>query len=351
MLPSRTLRVIDANLDRAREGLRVLEDVARFILEDAPTASELRDVRHRLASLGDDLEPGLLGARQAELDVGATPGAPEDARGDLTGIVRANARRVEEALRVLEEFSLLPEVPKGLDHTVLKEARFELYGIEQRLTGRLLRQDKLARLSGLYVIVGPAPGAHGPELEVASEALEGGASTIQLRDKVHEKGVQLNIARGLRELCDRYGALLIINNDPDLALAVHADGVHLGQRDLPIEVARAIMTPDSIVGISAATVDEARQADVDGADYIAVGSIFETDTKEDTRPAGLETLQRVRQSTRRPLVAIGGIKAENVGRVVAAGADAVAVISAVVNAPDPRAAARELLGRMREQTP
>lgn len=336
------LRVLDANVDRCREGLRVLEDVARFVLDDAFISSRLRDLRHRVAQAASYLEPELLGSRRAHEDVGAAPNQPSEPLLDLEELVKANSKRVQEALRVLEEFARLPDLSQKLDASWFKSARFDAYDMEQRLIGRILRRDKLSMLQGLYVIIDPTLTGGRPEFEVVEQALLGGAKVIQLRDKTREKGLQYDVALGLRELCDRHGALFIVNNDPDLALAVKADGVHLGQRDFPLDVARAILPPDKIIGISSATVDEARQADVDGADYIAVGAIYPTQSKEDTRPAGLATLRQVRQLTKRPIVAIGGITVDNVEAVMAAGADAVAVISSVVSAPDPQEAARQL---------
>ncbi|MBI2886936.1 MAG: thiamine phosphate synthase [Chloroflexi bacterium] len=353
-VPSPVLRALDANLDRTREGLRVLEDVARFILDDATLSGQLRELRHRVSHAAGTLEPALLGARRAEEDVGANPALPEEPRQSLADLVQANAKRTQEALRVLEEFSRLPELPTGqaglpraMDTAQFKAARFDVYDMEQRLVGRLLRRDKIEKLKGLYVLIDPTATDGRPELQVAELALEGGATVLQLRDKVREKGIQLDAAQGLRQLCDEHGALLIINNDPDLARAVKADGVHLGQRDFPVQVAREILPVDCIIGVSAATLDEARQAETNGADYIAVGSIYPTNSKEDTRPAGLETLRRVREMTTRPLVAIGGITEENVEAVMAAGADAVAVISAVCSAADPKVAAHRLLDKMR----
>jgi len=346
MTSAHVLRVMDANVDRCQEGLRTLEDVARFVLNDGYLAGRLRDLRHGVAHAVQSMDADLLAARRAGEDVGAAPGLLEEGRQDLPQLVRANAKRVEEALRVLEEFARLQELPDGLDMEVFKSARFSVYDLEQRLANAVAHSGAVDGVRGLYVILDPTA-THGKgELDVAEEALKGGASVIQFRDKVREKGIQLRVLSALKELCHSFGALLIVNNDPDMAVAVQADGLHLGQKDLPLSVARRLLGPDQIIGVSCATVDEAQEADAAGADYIAVGSIFPTFSKLDTRPAGLVTLVKVRSVTNRPLVAIGGISADNVDQVMAAGADAVAVISAVVGAPDPEAAARGLLERM-----
>lgn len=348
-IPQSILRVIDASEDRCREGLRVLDDVARLMLDDSALTAKLRDARHMLASAIQPLGNALLSARDAESDVGASESSPSAAHADVTALVRANARRAEEALRTLEEFARLPEVDGFFDSGKLSNVRFLVYDLERELVGRLSRQAAVAKITGVYVILDPAMTRDRPMLEVAEAALAGGATVIQYRDKVREKGLQLPIAIELRELCHRYGALLIINDDPALTLASGADGVHLGQKDLPISAARAILPLSCIIGNSNATLDEVRAADAEGADYIAVGAIYDTSSKSDTRPAGLETLRQVRAITKRPIVAIGGINADNVAPVIEAGADAVSVISAVVGATDPRAATELLLQRIEAQ--
>ena len=212
------------------------------------------------------------------------------------------------------------------------------------------RRSQAARIKGLYVII-DAQAAMGRGLvEISRAALQGGARVLQLRDKINDKGDVLPVARAIRGLCEEHGALLIINDHADLAVACNAHGLHLGQHDLPIEEARAILGPNQLIGTSNALLEEAQDSERRGADYLAVGAMFPTDTKERTRPAGLETLARVRGNTSLPLVAIGGINEDNVPGVVAAGADAACVISAVVSAPDPEAAARRLVAAIEAAT-
>ena len=149
----------------------------------------------------------------------------------------------------------------------------------------------------MYVII-DEQAAQGRDLvDLSRAALQGGASVLQLRDKINDKGDVLPVARAIRDLCDEFDALLIINDHVDLAVACNAHGVHLGQHDLPIEEARAILRPHQIIGTSNALLEEAQDSERRGADYLAVGAMFPTSTKERTRPAGLETLGRVRQST------------------------------------------------------
>jgi thiamine-phosphate diphosphorylase len=200
----------------------------------------------------------------------------------------------------------------------------------------------LRRIAGLYVIIDPDACAERGTVETARLALEGGAAVLQWRDKRRDKGVQLADARAIAALSGEHGALLIVNDHADLALATGADGVHLGQNDLPIDAVRAIVGRDFIIGASTNNADEATHAEAAGADYVAVGAIFPTVSKDVTRPANLDRIREVKAAVRLPVVAIGGINASNIASVVEAGADAAAVISAVCAAADPRTAAATL---------
>ena len=201
-------------------------------------------------------------------------------------------------------------------------------------------------LRGLYVIVDLDVAGGRPEEEIARLAVQGGATLIQLRDKRREKGQQLEVARRLMRVCSAPNLRLIINDHVDVALAARADGVHLGQKDLPVAVVRHHLWRDGIVGCSANNVDEALRAQADGADYVSVGRLFPTGSKQDTRPATPETVRAIKAAVSIPVAAIGGITEKNVDAVLAAGADMVCVIAAVVAAPDPREAARRLAGRI-----
>jgi len=157
--------------------------------------------------------------------------------------------------------------------------------------------------------------------------------------------VQLPLAASLASLCREAGALFVVNDHLDLALAAGADGVHVGQKDLPVSLVRRLAGPDMIIGCSTNNADEARTAEADEADYVSVGRLFETGSKEDTRPATVDTVREVKAAVSVPVCAIGGINESNIDEVIAAGADMVAVIGAVVGASDPREAARGLAAR------
>jgi thiamine-phosphate pyrophosphorylase len=199
-----------------------------------------------------------------------------------------------------------------------------------------------AKLRGLYVILDPQVAGKRDLTHIAAEAIAGGARLIQWRDKHRQKGLQLTTLEAISQICRQNGVPLIINDDVDVALVVGADGVHVGQKDLPITAVRRIVPADWIVGASTNNVDEARQAVADGATCVSVGNLFGTTSKDDTRPATLEMLQAVKAAVSVPVCAIGGINESNIRSVIDAGADMASVISAVVAAEDPREAARRL---------
>jgi thiamine-phosphate pyrophosphorylase len=197
-------------------------------------------------------------------------------------------------------------------------------------------------LRGLYVIVDPAVAGDRDVTHIAREVIAGGAAVLQWRDKTREKGLQLPEIRALVDVCHEAGVPLILNDHVDLALAVEADGVHVGQLDLPVPVVRRLVPDGWIVGASTNNAGEARAAKADGADYVSVGNLFGTTSKDDTRPATLATLREVKAAVGLPVCAIGGINDTNIAEVIAAGADMASVISAVTAAEDPRAAAQRL---------
>jgi thiamine-phosphate pyrophosphorylase len=345
------LRMIDANLNRSSEGLRVLEDVARFLLNDAELSQRLKDIRHALARETKSLSVGLLSKRDSEHDVGARMGAgyePETKQSlqDLSGLVTANAKRVEESLRVVEELAKLPEISSTLNSASFEQTRFALYTLERDLISRISRRDKIKRMLGLYVILDKQFLVDRDELDIAGQIIEGGARVIQLRDKQSKKGELLLVAQKLKELCSQADVLFIINDYLDLAMAVDADGLHVGQEDLPLSVIRRELPVDKIVGCSVTTLSQATKAQAEGADYIAVGSIFPTTTKKGATVVGVDMLKELKRTVSIPLVAIGGINQNNIGEVVSAGADAIAVISAVLGEKDVRGAVQKLTAKM-----
>jgi thiamine-phosphate pyrophosphorylase len=337
------LRIIDANLNRAGEGLHLLEEIARLTLDDAELTRKLKTMRHEVLRGDLAFNKELIQARDSEGDVGADIEVPGDGGRELPIIVVANARRVQEALRILEEMARVPDKTLSLDPEKFKKARFDLYTIERALLSRLLRREKAGRLSGLYAIIDSQKLGGRQHIEVARQLVRGGAKAIQLRYKGDDRDELLAIAQQLKSLCYENKVLFIINDYLDIALAVGADGLHLGQKDLPVKEARRLLPIDMLLGVSVTTVEQAKAAQGGGADYIAVGSMYPTSSKETAKVVGLERLRKVRGVVSLPLVAIGGINKDNAGEVAAAGADGVAVISAILGAEDVEGAARQLV--------
>lgn len=179
--------------------------------------------------------------------------------------------------------------------------------------------------------------------EIVEAAVAGGVSCVQLREKHCGTREFIEQAQSIKSLLRERNIPLIINDRIDVALAVEADGVHLGQQDMPIDLAREISSGSLLIGISAESIEDALKAEQDGADYIGISPVFSTPTKTDTGPPlGLDGVSNIRELVSIPLVGIGGINHENGAAVIAAGADGIAVVSAIVSAADPAAAAKQL---------
>ncbi|MDA0263705.1 MAG: thiamine phosphate synthase [Chloroflexi bacterium] len=210
--------------------------------------------------------------------------------------------------------------------------------------GLIVRLDKADLVRGLYVIIDPQVTGGRTPLEIGQAAIRGGARMLQLRDKLRDKGESLPLARGLQKLCAEAGASLILNDHADVAAIVGSAGLHVGQTDLPVDQARLVLKPHQILGRSNHELEELEESERMGADHVAFGAIYHTDTKGVGRPPqGVDRLRRARETAKTPLVAIGGITAENAAPVIEAGADAICVTAAVGSATEPEAAAARLV--------
>lgn len=333
-------RILDANFNRAREALRVIEDCGRFVLNDPAVTGMAKHFRSDLRELLDRLPyDELIASRDTPGDVGRELTSPtESDRQTVRDVATAACKRLTESLRTIEEYSkmLSPEVALSVERM-----RYDAYTLEQRLSSRFLTAERFAAVK-LYVMVSVNLCQDNSLREVARASLAGGAEAIQLREKDTPDDVFLAVAAELRSLTDETGKLLIINDRPDIAAIVGADGIHLGQNDLPITEARRLLRPGAIVGRSTHSIQEARSAINEGADYIAVGPMFKTNTKN-RPPVGPELLTEVfSQEIPLPVVAIGGITAENTAEVVRAGAKCVAVCEAICAAKNPKTAAEAI---------
>ncbi len=347
-MPSLVFRLIDANLNRASEGLRVLEDVARFVLNDQTRSLECKRARHDLARLAMTDDIRLLTERDSTSDVGreAPTAAGGDAR-DLLSVVRANAKRAEESLRVIEELSRGGTEGIDFDAAQIERIRYDTYELEKRIAAGLVRADTIGRVRGLYAIIDKQVMRGRDPVQVAREAIDGGATVIQQRDKLSERRDSYRDAAAICELCREHGVLFVVNDSVDIAVAVDAPAVHVGQDDLPVEAVRRIVPMTTIVGVSCHSFDDVERALGEGADYIAVGSVYPTSQKESAVVVGLDLVRQARQRIgHTPLVAIGGIDRSTIADIMTAGADAIAVVSAVAGQDDVAGAARELCTAM-----
>jgi thiamine-phosphate pyrophosphorylase len=339
---TQALRIIDANANRAREGLRVLEDLARFGMDHAGLSKAFKQLRHDLASLLTEAPwgPDAILHRDTPGDVGTSISTPsESSRETLASVADSNAGRVQEALRSIEEASKLagaPMVARGVE-----SLRYRAYSAHQQLILCLGAGNRRTQWA-LCVLLTESLCTQGlPWRVVAQRALDGGADAIQLREKHLADRELKDRASWLAALCRERGRALIVNDRPDIAMLAHAHGVHLGQSDLSPLDARKLVGFSLLIGVSTETMEEAHAAVDAGADLCGVGPMFATTTKAKPRlagPAQLARYTRDAKASRVPHLAIGGIKPENIVELVAAGCRGVAVSGAVCGVPDPQEA-------------
>jgi thiamine-phosphate pyrophosphorylase len=355
------LRILDANANRAREALRVMEEAARFILDDAPLVEGLKHLRHDLAAALAKVE-GLEANRDTPGDVGtAIKTQAEHFRGSTVDVVVAAGKRLSEALRAMEEYGkLLPPLPvysqgegRGEGSSThpgptfaatIEKLRYRGYDLEQQLT-RAMGTGRAAQWR-LCVLISEELCPGRDWRRVAQAVVTGGGDCIQLREKTLYAGELLTRSRWLVALCRPRGVSVIVNDRPDVALLSGADGVHLGQSDLPCAEVRKLVGRQLLVGVSTSNLAEAKQALHDGADYCGVGPMFNTSTKHKDVIVGPAYLREFVAWGRLPHLAIGGITAGNLAELRTAGVKGIAVSSAVCAADDPAAATRRLVESM-----
>ncbi|GFE68049.1 thiamine phosphate synthase [Chroococcus sp. FPU101] len=324
-------RILDANLDRAREGLRIIEEWCRFGLDDRQLVAECKQMRQEIASFHST---EIRQARDTATDTGTTLSHPqEEQRSSIEHLLQANLCRVQEALRVLEEYGKLYNSEMGI---AFKKMRYRVYILESRLLPQREQQFKDIQL---YLVTSPSETL----FATVEAALQGGLKLVQYRDKNTDDLIRLTNAEKLCQLCHQYGALFIMNDRADLAKAVNADGVHLGQQDIPIAIAREIIGQGKIVGRSTTNPQEMELAIAEGADYIGVGPVYETPTKIGKAAAGLEYVRYAVSHSPIPWFAIGGIDLSNINDVQEAGTQRVAVVRAIMQADDPTSVTQQFI--------
>lgn len=334
------LRILDANANRAAEGLRVVEEYARFALDDPRLAEQLKALRHRLIITLQPRHSGqLLSARNTAGDVGCAISLPSEfQRASLANVVQANFQRVQQALRSIEEYG------KTLDADLARAVeaiRYETYTLERQLVRTTPLAEQL-RASRLYILVDGGT-SEADFVAKVTPLITGGVDLIQLRDKKLDDRTLLARARTLRELTRGTNTLFFMNDRPDLAALTQADGVHVGQDELPVSEARKIVGPDLLIGVSTHTIEQARQAVADGADYLGCGPTFPSTTKSFNHFPGLDFIRQVAAEISLPAFAIGGITLENVEQVLATGVRRVAVSGAITKSDDADVATKRFM--------
>lgn len=351
-------RILDASANRAAEGLRVVEDYVRFVLDDSHLTQLLKQLRHNLAQTCAALpHTDRCAARDTQHDVGTEISTDaESQRTDAWDVCLASFERTKQSLRSLEEFSKVasPELASRFE-----AQRYRLYTLEKAIG---ITHESCSRLSesDLCVLVdGKKSVAKFSAL--VEQLLDAGVGMIQLRDDQLSDRELLNRAQTLvsqttKQITKRRDSsrpplthtLAIINNRPDIAAATGADGVHLGQEDLTVKAARTILGPRQLIGVSTHSIEQARRAVLDGANYLGAGPTFPSTTKSFDQFPGLDYLRQVADEISLPTFAIGGIQAENLPQVLGAGMTRVAVSGAVAKSSDPGEDASVLLGILRD---
>ena len=322
--------VIDANLNRALEGIRVCEDIFRFSMQNS-ISSEFKDMRHTLLSAVQEIFGNSLAvSRNVTLDSQKfVDTESEKKRTGYEDLFSANIRRACEAVRVMEEF--FKAVPSDSGNP-FQNIRFNLYELEQRGFAIISKKDILDKFDySLYGILDTAFVDPGIMVKSAEIMAGEGCRIIQLRMKNSASGEFLETAEAVSNICSRTGAVFIVNDRPDIALLSNASGLHLGQDDLSPDRACEILRNNMITGISTHTLIEAEEASGTPADYIAIGPVFDTSSKAGELLSGIGTdvLKQVSSIPGKPVVAIGGISKDNIAQVLDAGCRCAAVISAL----------------------
>ncbi|MDA1008416.1 MAG: thiamine phosphate synthase [Planctomycetota bacterium] len=332
-------RLIDANGNRACEALRVLEDLARFVLDRRDLVDSFKSARHELAELVNSLDGvRLIAARSTETDVGCdVKGSLEGSRAGAHAIASANASRVAEALRAMEEVFKCVDPEKA---PALERLRYHLYTESSKLilalgSGRS-RQWSLCLLLTIDL-------CRRPWRDVLTQAIEGGCDCVQVREKSMDGGTLASHTREIIAIARPLGVSVIVNDRVDVALAAAADGVHVGQSDLSVTQVRAIAGSSLLVGVSTHSLAQAAAAIKSGADSIGIGPMFASALKGDTPVVGPTLITEISRAF--PSIhhlAIGGVNPSNVSTVLDAGARGIAVSSAICGADHPREVARSL---------
>lgn len=325
-------RIIDANINRAAEGIRVLEDLARFNFESSSITEKMRNLRHKLRKNIAFFDNKLLSSRNSAEDLGKeiSQQTLNDRKTSKKQLIFSNFKRAQEALRTIEEnLKILEKNDLSKEYEMI---RFALYEIEKEFS--LLSNKNIPE--GIYGITAEKFSKGRKNIDVVREMIKGGIKILQYREKNKYKSFKelYEECREIRKITYNEGITFIVNDFIDIAMMVDADGVHIGQDDFPIIEVRNLIG-NKIIGLSTHSPKQAELAIASGADYIGVGPIFSTQTKENVCNAvGLEYLDYAVENVKIPFIAIGGIKEHNISEIIRRGAKRICLVTEIVGADD-----------------
>lgn len=334
-----SFRILDASVNRASEGLRTLEEFARFVLEDRNLSGLVKSLRHDLRLAIESLPlSDRLAARAVASDCGTTIELDsERERSDALSVASAAAARAQEAVRCIEEYG---KTVAHFDSRAIESIRYRLYTVSAAICLTPSRKQRFED-ARLYLLL-PCDESVDRFAGTVETLFTSGVDIIQLRDKQADDRQLYRCAKVASDLARRLGKCFIVNDRADIAAATHASGVHVGQEELPVEAVRRVIGTSAIIGVSTHSLDQAKAAVLDGADYIGCGPTFPSQTKSFAEFPGLAFLREVASQITLPAFAIGGIDESNVDSVMNTGIHGVAVSSAIMAKPDPLAAATAL---------
>ncbi len=341
-------RIIDANLNRAAEAARVLEEIARFLIDNKELSEKLKNIRHKINSIQEENYENYLSARDTEHDIGIEI-KNNTKRINIENIFKANIKRLQEASRTISEYSIENSSIKD----IFEKLRYESYTLEKIMWTKLKEKYNQIKLNqkNLYLVTNSDSFKSDDDfLDAVASALQGGVDILQLREKTKPASEILALGKKIKQLCLQYDTTFIVNDRVDIAYVLEADGVHLGQNDLDVKSARNILGDNFIIGVSTHAPNQALKAVEDGADYIGVGPVFETPTKKGKTPVGLEYVKWVSKNINIPAFAIGGINLQNTNEIINAGLKRIAVVRAIMNAESPQKTAEAFLNKLKEKT-
>lgn len=340
-------RIVDANYNRAREGLRIAEEFCRFALNNEQLAAECKEFRHRLSSAVSKLDmQKLISSRDTENDVGCgMQVAGQMKRESLEDCVTAGLARTTEALRAISESVSVTSSELAGE---FERLRYDCYTLEKNISIIGFPAVKFKK-TRLYCIITVQKGTDA--LKIAQSCASGGADCLQLRTKEMFDSELLPLAQKFVQICKQNKVISIINDRADIAIAADADGVHLGQNDLPADEIRKIQLKPLIIGNSTHSMIELESAVAQKPHYVGVGSVFCTSTKKQVEVCGLDYISKAGEylkSKNVEAVAIGGINLDNIDDVLRAGAKRIAVSSCVCDSNDPAGVCKRLKDKIQK---